>query len=71
LFFTKKNKIILISIFFIVYFLIFSGFYTQLIGGSEVSLNLNNAGSNYHKFMSTMKSLWGLTGCFQIIRYQT
>ncbi len=50
LFFTKKNKIILISIFFIVYFLIFSGFYTQLIGGSEVSLNLNNAGSNYHKF---------------------
>ncbi|MCK4649614.1 DUF2206 domain-containing protein [Candidatus Pacearchaeota archaeon] len=48
LFFNKKLKLVLL--FFIFYFLIFSGFYAQLIGGPDVSLVLNNIGLSYSKF---------------------
>jgi uncharacterized membrane protein len=43
-------KIILILFIFIIYFLSYSGFITQIIGGSEASIHLNNFGTYYDKY---------------------
>jgi uncharacterized membrane protein len=50
-FLKKENvKIILILLIFILYFLSYSGFIPQIIGGSEASIQLNNYGLYYDKY---------------------
>ena len=50
--FIKKENLMLsiVSIIFILYFLFYSGFIPQLIGGSEALLHLNNFGTYFDKY---------------------
>jgi uncharacterized membrane protein len=43
----KKRKFIFIWLFLITYFLFFTGFFNQIIGGNSAFLNLNNFGGDY------------------------
>jgi uncharacterized membrane protein len=47
-FIKRKGRIIITATFLLIYFLVFSGFYTQFIGGNSVTMNLNNAGLDYN-----------------------
>ena len=50
-FLKKENiKIILILLIFILYFLSYSGFIPQIIGGSKASIQLNNYGTYYDEY---------------------
>jgi uncharacterized membrane protein len=49
--FLKENKrIFLLAVFFIVYFLFLSKFNNQIVGGPDISKNLNNIGLEYNAY---------------------
>lgn len=52
-----KKGVIVVSLFVILYFLFLSSFNQQFLGGSDVSLNLNNVGSEYDSIYSSSSEI--------------